>query len=887
MTAAVDAATRVALRERAAVLVDFDLADLVRPDDPADTVQAFLERDCELVRTCEGRLRWALTSGMRMRTFAVSPLSRLAAARRLVAPPAGPVQRALDRSLHHGWSDAELDRLLPEEARSLGVVASWWDGVSPRVPSPEKVRAVVERLNLFADVRAMAEDHFVGRADVLSDLHGHFEATAPRPYLLSGVGGIGKSALLARHLVDSLDRRRAIASIVDFDDAAVNPHYPMNIVALLVGQMAQQVDGPERSRLEQLVAAATDEVDSAATRDMYLSRASSRESSRWETIFAAAVGLVPPARRALVVMDTFEQVQRRGPSAVASVVHLIDGLCAHGAQVRVVVAGRAEVPELGVGRYLHGLRHDEAVRLLREFAGDRVDDAMAAALVAHLGTSPLTVRLTGQLLRHGDEGTGDLLALDVAREQVDAFLYDRVLRHLDPRLRRLAHPGLVLRRITPEIILHVLAEPCELGVHSEYDAEVLFAKLADEPMLVDRDPSGRLLTHRADVRALMLPQLLRDPAVDHARVQAAAIRYYEAQGGFDAKVEELYHRLLMGQPDKVLDAHWDARAAFALVPFLDELPTASRVYLAAHVPETYLRPEDRRLVDDTAWATQIEPQVMRLISTGAYDVALGMLRERRGPEGEPLLPGLEVEALEYLGDLPEAASVARRQRRLAALRGDSEAAVTFGLHLARLSERIGDIEGARAVLEETLTTAAREPSLDRLRVLVAWLGVDRRSGASLSGVRDAREEEAVGIRDHLGPAVQAVPALLRDMAAETGPRSPTILMEALQTVGLDAQRDGDVPAALQQLSAEVAAPDQDFDMVADLTGLADEDEGEVHWERIAAKSRGDTGRALSELLSTFDEPAAEALKQAVTQEFQLESDAALFAEERESGPASD
>lgn len=856
------------------MLVDFVLTQFVSSQDPEDEVLAFLQEDCELVPTTNG-VRWAMLPTLRTRTLAESPVRQLRRARSSTEAESTILQKVLDRSLFEGFEDQELSLLTPEELRSLAVVADWWNGAIPSVPPPEEVRTLVERVNLFSDVRSMASDHFVGREDVLLELRDHFRSTQPTPYLLCGVGGIGKSALVARHLVSCLDVENSYAVLVDFDDPLLDAYNPMSVVSTIVTQLAAQSEGVSHRKLVRIEAAAYDELETADTRTKAPSRASSFDDSRWMPIIQDALKTLRRGRKLLVVFDTFEQVQRRGPVAVDAVSATVAELAAHGDQVRVVVSGRAEAPEIAPPRYLRELGMGEAVELMRRVAGEeRLDVATATALVDHLGGSPLTVRLTAQLLRSSNHA-GDLLAIEVRAAEVDAFLYDRVLGHLDKDVRALAHPGLVLRTITPEVILHVLAKPCGLRISSLEGATHLFRKLADEPMLVDLDREAGVLTHRADVRALMLPQLLRDPRVGHERVQRSAIRFYQGSQGGPEKVEELYHRLLLGQSEKTLDLHWDDGAARSLVPVMDEFPPRSRRHLATRVPDTYLPPEELQLADEASWVQQVRRQVLRLLSRQQHSEALQRLRERRGRDGRSLLPDLELESLEFLGRIDEAVAIAVEGRRDAALRGDVDGAITFGLHLARLLERQGRAEEGLEILEETLGTATPSPTLGRLRILVAWLGLTRRAGLG-ADLREQREDEAVALRGELGPAaVRAVPGLVRDLAAETGSRSSAVLLDALQTVGLDAREDGEVAHALEELSTEVSGPDEDA--VSDLMEI-EHDPGEdaaAHWRKVATKSRGETGRGISEVLTSF-EPQTESLKKAVRREFQIESDAATF-----------
>ena len=98
------------------------------------------------------------------------------------------------------------------------------------------------------------------------------------------------------------------------------------------------------------------------------------------------------------------------------------------------------------------------------------------------------------------------------KELVQGVLYDRILQHIrDAKARKLAHPGLVLRRVTWRLIRDVLANPCELGQVDESEARRLWAALGDEVWLVDRDAKrSDVLIHRSDIRRLMLRLMAKD-----------------------------------------------------------------------------------------------------------------------------------------------------------------------------------------------------------------------------------------------------------------------------------------------------------------------------------------------------------------------------------------
>jgi hypothetical protein len=110
------------------------------------------------------------------------------------------------------------------------------------------------------------------------------------------------------------------------------------------------------------------------------------------------------------------------------------------------------------------------------------------------------------------------------------------------------------------------------------------------------------------------------------------------------------------------------------------------------------------------------------------------------------------------------------------------------------------------VLREAIATV-RTPGTDRLRLIVALLGLDRRAGEPQDETlvdEAARLHETLGAEDLL-----RVPGLLRDLAAEIGAERPALPDEALRTIGLDATPEGTVPAGLREVedwSAGVLGP---------------------------------------------------------------------------------
>ena len=313
------------LRARAAVVADFDVSDLVTADDDVDEVFDFLDEDCDQLETSDGTLRWAVKDVRRQETLASVPLAELRRLReQATISEVTQVQEMLDRSLRSGWTDEEVDTLPLADARAASVVAQWWDGARDDVPTARRIRDQIDRLALFGDVRAMADNHFVGRAAESARLRRSFERDTA-PVLLHGPGGMGKSALVARHIVWALDEAGAKVALLDFDDPTLDPFNPAKLAERVIDVVTRQLDATDRNVVE-LRAQAADAAMSANYASASQGRRGATIGADWEYLIKDLLSVVGHDVPILVVLDTFEQVQRQGPSAVYAVAQLVDGL---------------------------------------------------------------------------------------------------------------------------------------------------------------------------------------------------------------------------------------------------------------------------------------------------------------------------------------------------------------------------------------------------------------------------------------------------------------------------------------------------------------------------------------------------------------------------------
>ena len=261
----------------------------------------------------------------------------------------------------------------------------------------------------------------------------------------------------------------------------------------------------------------------------------------------------------VLILDSFEEVQYRNESRAHGLWKVLQRQEGGRISIRTVISGRAPVhslrwnklaaSELEIGEF-----DAAAAQAFLRLKGI-TDPDQAEAIVRLVGGVPLSLVLAATLLK---KGTGNGPGLDgvsgkkkywfsAADEVIQGQLYDRILGHIhDERLKALAHPGLVLRRITPDVIRFVLNEPCRLRISSSEDARELFDELKKETSLVSIDDSEGAVVHRRDLRAVMLGLIVDKQPETVKEIHRAAADWYSKQPGLRARAEECYHRLQLG-----------------------------------------------------------------------------------------------------------------------------------------------------------------------------------------------------------------------------------------------------------------------------------------------------------------------------------------------------
>jgi tetratricopeptide (TPR) repeat protein len=784
--------------------------------------------------------RWRLTQAARRRALTVvGEPTRLRELRWRVRIPA---PASLQR-----MADLLLEGATPPPTLAIGELAAlveahaWYAGVLPWLPPADLLRRRLAMAELLEPMQRLIGDHFVGRKHELNRLTDYvgilksdgmvgalgvsvrrFVRRARRsllsdpPLFVVGPGGVGKSSLMARFILDHVDLAGDAPLpfvLVDFDRAQVEPTLPLSLLLAALQQL--RVQFPAHADAMVRMSESLTQHMRARDEEEYTKSYSLQESVVMD--FAKQVDTMLGGRDEstplLWVLDTFEEPQRMGESTVGPLWELMDTLQRHLPRLRLVVCGRVAPPSFHWDLVpLDEFDQPSALAYLRQRlsqigAADRADETTLVRVISMVGRSPLVLRLAARLIAEADP---QLLMRKMRGERILAFLFHRVLEHirvheqldaeervdkaerakLQDELARLVFPGLAVRRITPGVIRHVLAKPCGVELRDAGHAERLFKALRQQVDIVepgdDEDDEPSLL-HRSDLRRMMLRDLeARAGTRTLERIARRAVRHHQSIGTPSHRAEEIYHRLRLVQTESTIRARWQPEVQPYLLGALDEMERPSMRNLLADLLGVTLDAQTLKNAAQEDWERQTERRAAEYLRAGSPTRAIQSLQER--PQrlvASPLL-GLEAQAWHLLGDFERAAALAQRAFDECIESGDTTAACYAALLLALAEEADGALEAAHAHATEALELA--RPLGDQillLRVDVTLLRLGRRLGSP--------DEELAALVQQLNALLEADtmrglrrrPALLRELLAEIGERNQRLLRIGIDVLGVD------------------------------------------------------------------------------------------------------
>lgn len=452
----------------------------------------------------------------------------------------------LRRVLRGGFDVAQLG---PEEGKALETALEWLKDVPVEKPDVKAIQSARAKQEFFESYEVLLERGFVGREGELAQLR-DFLLSAPKESwrwdgaLLTGLGGTGKSTLLAKFSQEARLAEEVTLALLDFDrpgvDAADTYWMEMEIVRQAGYQLSSHEAALKAARVQ--------------ARELFEGNVDAESSSRHYryVLLDALRNALGAGRTFLLVLDTFEEVTQR--DLTYQVLEWLNELHEYLRPLKVIFSGRLFEGTLATLKPHVSLSVELDVLPVEVAEAFLLSRGVEAGLVARVVASEvlplrfLELKLIARLLEGGDVGVVEMLERD-AREHTGAMeqffaslVYRRVLNRIpDAEVRELAYPGLILRYLDADLIQKVLAPVLGLPALLERRAaEEAARKLAGYEWLAYVQ-DGKIW-HRKDLRRSMLQAMIAKEPERTRRIQDAAISYFLSLDPMHAEV--VYHRLM-------------------------------------------------------------------------------------------------------------------------------------------------------------------------------------------------------------------------------------------------------------------------------------------------------------------------------------------------------
>lgn len=443
---------------------------------------------------------------------------------------------------------AVRDRAGDAERKVLNRIATALERAGDLAPAHgalDLVRAALGRDDSRVRAAAMAGRGVVGRDEQLfqiADWLGHGTSSVPvQAVFISGLPGIGKSTL-----VDEAARQAAtmtppwIVVRLDFDRGGLDVQDRVGLTMEISRQVSNEL-GEQAVDLRQARLAAAGATPSSSP-DV---KGEGRERVPDELARALGDAVERAGRPVLMLIDTMELLRGRGETHPDRLFACLDELRDRKLRpMAVIAAGRGDAMDcvadrIGLAIPLAGLSAEAAGQLLESLS---VEPTARAQIIDLAAGNPLILRLAAQIVRDG--GAESLDVAENRNELAAAYLYRFLLsRIVDPRLQRLAEPGLIVRRINPDVIAEVLAPALDLDL-APGEAVRLFEELATHHWLVEPDSASGWVRHRSDIRGTLLQLLYGTGSKGKpARLDRAAAKWFASRPEPFAPLEAAYHQL--------------------------------------------------------------------------------------------------------------------------------------------------------------------------------------------------------------------------------------------------------------------------------------------------------------------------------------------------------
>jgi hypothetical protein len=513
----------------------------------------------------------------------------------------------------------KLDEIEEEQLSYWLQAVRWFDGLVPDLPSPAEVNTTLERKRTRSKLQNVIRG-FRGRKKELEQLDNWYKDATAGPLLITGIGGMGKSALVG-YFVNSLSADTLLLWL-DFDRPDLAPDDAVSVLNAIIKQATIQLAGFEPPEMNE---------------DNW------KEGARklGELLAAATKNPSPP----IMILDGFEVAQHT--KEYHEIWQVLEEILAGAPRLKVIVSGRAPVKSLKLQNKeatplpLKGLIDKDAEEWLRDRG---INDDEVLPIVKKLAEGiPLRLKLAVRLIDAGEKVKD--LPEKLPQEYITGYLYQRILyRVIDPELIPVVEDILVLRKCSKPMLVKILGDNVPQGL----TAEQVYDRLSREMALVGDAENlygsfvvagnSDKLELRPEVRSATLRLLEMKDAAKVRAMDEKAVDWYKDQDIADVNnvAELIYHLLRLKRLD-------EARKIFRIdcVPLLrdaiNELPedaNAERSWLEKQIGVTNDEPADNIL----GWEIQAALDIKNRLERGLVKDIDDILRSRvERTVGSPLL----------------------------------------------------------------------------------------------------------------------------------------------------------------------------------------------------------------------------------------------------------
>ncbi len=567
--------------------------------------------------------QWILKPADRQEILGSKPLIELQKIKHLAAVNTIG-QKVIDRIIQGG--PYKLEDINEAELPYWLQAVRWFAVVDDHLPNSAAVNRMLQKKRVRSHLSELGGPDFKGRKKQLTTLNEWYKNPQDGPVVISGIGGIGKSALVSNFAL-SLSEVTPVLWL-DFDRADLAADDAVSVLKILSEQIFIQVPGFLRPVI----------------------------TENWEhSAFLLGNSLSVPLSSLpspLLILDGFEVAQQ--VKQYQEIWKLLEIIILQCPSLKIIVSGRAPVSFLTLAGkkskpiHLEGLEPEDATAWLK--AHNISKKEIAARIVKISGGIPLVLKLAAHYIDTG--GRLNDLPESLPKVMIEGYLYQRILdRVIDIQLKPISREALILRRISADIIKEIMSATIPAGLTPE---EVL-ERLSREMSLVDtNNPSGSpspvinsqdgFLLLRPELRTatLKLLELTQELNTENPgwvkKVDQKAVDYYFKQdlNNMDNRAELIYHLLRSGNITEA-DKYWQTECAPSLKYAADDMPdtaAAERKWIQQKTGQVIGEVRD----DIKIWELESLKQVKNLLSRGHIKSVAGLLSQRtERSENSPLL----------------------------------------------------------------------------------------------------------------------------------------------------------------------------------------------------------------------------------------------------------